>query len=148
MTWNLFLDDERSPNEVFWADRDMLSRYHEEEWVIARSLPQVAIAIKERGCLPSFISFDHDLGEHHSTGHDIAKWLVDLELGGMYQFPEGFDFFVHSQNPIGKANIEGLLNGYLKAKASISEVPFDQDRFEELAKIAEDDDEGDITVGK
>lgn len=30
--------------------------------------------------------------------------------------PADFAFFVHSQNPVGKANIEGLLNNYLEFK--------------------------------
>lgn len=49
---------------------------------------------------------------------------------------------------IGKANIEGLLNGYLKAKARAAEVPVNETRMNEMFDIAMEDDEGDITVGK
>lgn len=58
--------------------------------------------------LPSFISFDHDLGLEES-GFDCAKWLVDFCLDNEKQLP---DFIVHSQNPVGKVNIECLLNNF------------------------------------
>ena len=37
-----------------------------------------------------------------------------MDLDNLYKFPEDFKFNVHSANPIGKANIEGILNNYLK----------------------------------
>jgi len=63
---------------------------------------------------PSFISFDHDLGDG-LTGYDCAKWLVeyDLETGLM---PADFSFYVHSQNPVGASNIKNLLNSYMRNK--------------------------------
>jgi hypothetical protein len=95
----MFLDDERMPVG--------------DDWVIVRSVPE-AIACVEKNGIPNFISFDHDL-EHRLTGYDFAKWLVerDLDIGDM---PADFTFYVHSQNPVGKANIEGLLNQYLAFK--------------------------------
>ena len=46
---------------------------------------------------------------------DIAKHIVDWDINDeRYSLPDNFDFYVHSQNPIGKANIEGLLNNYLR----------------------------------
>lgn len=55
------------------------------------------------------------------TGMDFAKWLVesDLDHNGSFLAPE-FDFYVHSQNPQGKANIEGLLRQYLGTKFRIA----------------------------
>ena len=107
MTWNLFLDDERFPPD------------DGREWVIARGVPSAMSHILNRG-MPSYISFDHDLGDEEMTGYDFAKWLIEDALNYPneldFQFPADFSFYVHSQNPIGKANIEGLLNGYLKHK--------------------------------
>ena len=104
MTWNLFLDDERFPPE------------DGREWVICRNRGDVVLTIMARG-MPSYISFDHDLGQDEPTGHDIAKLIVDWDMNDRYySLPEDFSFYVHSQNPIGKANIEGLLNNYLKVK--------------------------------
>ena len=107
MTWNLFLDDERFPPN------------DEREWVIARTVESAITECINRGN-PSYISFDHDLGENQLTGFDFVKILVedavDFPEFIEYQLPDNFSFYVHSQNPIGKANIEGLLNNYLKVK--------------------------------
>lgn len=112
MTWNLFIDDERFPPD------------DGREWVIARTYGEALFEVLGRG-FPSYISFDHDLGENKKTGHDIAKQLVendiisgDRESREAYRFPDNFAFYVHSQNPIGKANIEGLLNNYLTHKST------------------------------
>jgi len=58
--------------------------------------------------LPDFISFDHDLGEDES-GYDCAKYLVEYCIEHNLQLPK---FSVHSQNPVGKENIERLLNNF------------------------------------
>ncbi len=67
------------------------------------------IYFSENG-LPDFISFDHDLGLG-KTGYDCAKWLVEYCLDNKLQLPK---FSVHSQNPVGKENIENLLNNFAK----------------------------------
>lgn len=115
MTWNLFLDDERFPPD---DGRD---------WVVARTAKEAMRHCINQGT-PSYISFDHDLGADEWTGHDFAKWLVENDLNfstfPKIQFPTNFAFYVHSQNPIGKANIEGLLNNYLKVKNEHSFILF------------------------
>lgn len=63
--------------------------------------------ISEKG-LPDFISFDHDLGEGKS-GYDCAKFLVKYCMNNQSKLPE---FTVHSQNPVGKENIERLLGNF------------------------------------
>lgn len=58
--------------------------------------------------IPDFISFDHDLGEG-KTGYDCAKFLVEYCLdNGISKI----NFQVHSQNPVGKENIEKLLQNF------------------------------------
>lgn len=120
MAWNLFIDDERNLNDVTWAPWQVREKYRNEEWVVARSYGDAMIEVLNRG-FPSFVSFDHDLGHDLYTGHHFAKQLVendiisgDRESRQAYKFGQDFDFYVHSQNPIGKANIEGLLDNYLK----------------------------------
>ncbi len=58
--------------------------------------------------IPTYISFDHDLGPG-KTGYDCAKFLVDYCLDHDIT---NINFSVHSQNPVGKQNIEGLLNNF------------------------------------
>lgn len=103
MNWTLFIDDERMPP---W--------HADDSWLIARSFDEVKNLVADLG-MPCFVSFDHDLGKNQPTGMDIAKWLVDQDLDGI-RFPLGFDFYVHSQNPVGKKNIEAYLHQYLMAK--------------------------------
>ena len=50
------------------------------------------------------ISFDHDLGETKS-GYDVAKYIVENDIPIK-------EYKVHSANPVGRFNIEQLLNHY------------------------------------
>lgn len=103
MVWNLFIDDERFPPD------------DGRSWQVARNKEQVLQLLRIFGEMPTFISFDHDLGDEEPTGYDIAKYLVDLDLDGHLYFDvTNFNFYVHSQNPVGKQNIEKYLGGYLK----------------------------------
>ena len=101
----LFIDDERSPPE-----------FNQHSWVIARTLADVQ-ELFAAGHYPQFISFDHDLGEDQPTGMDIARWICeyDMDAGAL---PDNFSWYTHthSQNPIGKQNIDGYLSQYLKFK--------------------------------
>ena len=120
MGWNLFLDDERELDDVTWAPWQIREKYRNEAWIICRNWSQVASMIRYLESYPSFISFDHDLGDHTPDGYEILRYLVDDALNHpddpMMQFPKDFAFYVHSQNPVGKANIETYLNNYLKHK--------------------------------
>jgi hypothetical protein len=104
MRYSLFIDDERAPsgNPPFG-----------DSWVIVRSVTDAIKYIKAVG-FPTFITFDHDLGENELTGMDFAKWLVeqDINSNGLC-IPKNFKFDVHSQNPPGAANIKNLLSNYL-----------------------------------
>ena len=100
----LYLDDIRTPKD--------------KSFVIARSYEEAVAFVKEHG-VPNYISFDHDLGvdENNSelpSGYDFAKWLVEMDMDGIYLIPVVFEFNVHSANPVGKANIEAYLKNYLE----------------------------------
>lgn len=108
MTWNLFIDDERFPPN---DGRD---------WVIARNIKEVKEAIAGLG-FPGHISFDHDLGENQATGFNIARWMIDEDQNYGHVISTDLTFYVHSQNPVGKENIESLMNSYLKFKSEQTE---------------------------
>ena len=97
MTYRLFLDDERFPVD--------------DESVIVRDFAAAVEYVCKHG-FPYFVSFDHDLGDGPS-GHKFALWLIerDLDHGDM---PDDFEYDVHSQNPVGEANIRSVLDSYLK----------------------------------
>jgi hypothetical protein len=96
MSFALFLDDERIPVD------------DGRNWVIARSSSEALEIIHSRGW-PEHISFDHDLGGE-DTAMVFVRWLVGKCLDEGISLP--FTWFVHSQNPIGRENIEGILNGF------------------------------------
>jgi len=99
-TYSLFLDDEREP-----ADSST------DNWVICRTFEEAVEMFKS--CIPDKISFDHDLGTEKS-GYDFAKWIVEYDMDHKV-LNSTFSFYVHSQNPVGKNNIEQLLFGYFGA---------------------------------
>lgn len=102
-TWKLFLDDEREPVGTGWT--------------VCRSVAEVEAMVEVFG-LPSFISFDHDLGDgpaplgYDNTGMGLARWIADRVMDGA-TLPEDFQFFVHSQNPIGANNIRQFMRKFL-----------------------------------
>lgn len=105
----IFLDDERYPPDG-------------ENMVIVRTFPGFCQLIHHAtiATIPQtieFISFDHDLGHTDSPadGMDCVKFLVNYDLNKDI-LTEDFHFYVHSQNPVGKKNIEGYLNNYLDLK--------------------------------
>ncbi len=103
---NLYIDDLRDPKT-------------NRNWIIVRNFEEAVEFMQKNGC-PNYISFDHDLGDIGTkTGKDVANWIVerDQEFEGEF-IPEDFEFNVHSANPVGAKNIEGLLTQYLAFKKS------------------------------
>ncbi len=98
--YRMFLDDLREPPD------------DGGEWVVVRSFDEAVNFVRERG-YPTFVSFDHDLGEDSLSGKDFANWLVELDMdeGTM---PLNFGFYIHSANPTGADNIRGLIQRYLE----------------------------------
>lgn len=101
MTYRMFIDDERDPPN------------DGHSWHVVRS-SQDAIALVTEIGLPSFISFDHDLGGD-DTAMRFLRWMTDWMLDTSTRFPPGFEFYVHSQNPIGRANIQSLMTSFQEA---------------------------------
>lgn len=97
MTYIMFLDDERYPVD--------------ESCVVVRSYAEAVGTVMSMG-VPKHVDFDHDLGDG-PNGYDFAKFLVGVALDGG-GFPESYS--VHSQNPVGKGNIEGIMEGYISHK--------------------------------
>lgn len=117
----LFLDDERMPGDVTWILIGGVGSWG-ATWDIVRSFAEATDWVIKYGC-PDVISFDHDLGAAHyandysdgKTGYDFCKFLIDYDINNNVM-PADFSFTVHSKNPIGKENIETLLNNYLNYK--------------------------------
>jgi len=112
MSYKLFLDDLRTVAMVYPA-------LAETDFIIVRDYKTFKETILKLG-LPSYISFDNDLGlnEHNELapdGYACAKWLVyesGLDLSELM-------FYVHSANPVAKVQIESLLNNYIRHLKSL-----------------------------
>jgi hypothetical protein len=118
--YKVYLDDVRTPVE--------------KEWVVARNYEEFVKVIQELGLKNiNVISLDHDLGESaiaeyyanakpnntidyenilEKTGMDCCKFLVNESMDTNIPLPQ---VFVHSANPVGRVNMMGLINNYLKS---------------------------------
>lgn len=125
----LFLDDYRQPIDCFVYTKDKI---YYEDWVVVKNYPEFVKYISENG-IPDIISFDHDLADGHyhqnlqegklnyytedfiddynKTGYHCAKWLIDYCLDNNLILSQ---YLVHSMNPVGKENIDGLLKSFIK----------------------------------
>jgi len=102
MVRDLYIDDLRTP----------LS----DAYDIVRSYDDAVHYMRTKGC-PTYITFDHDLGDNVPTGFDVAKWMVERDLNDKGKFiPQDFEYGVHSANPVGRDNIIGLLKNYLEQR--------------------------------
>ena len=120
MSYNLFLDDIRKPEQVTWV------KLPKVKWTIVKNFKEFTHAIKTKG-VPDCIAFDHDLAfEHYDldnsswgppshkepTGYDCAMWLIKYIDKSGTSFPE---YYIHSMNPIGAQNIDSLIKSYKKS---------------------------------
>jgi hypothetical protein len=113
-TYNLFLDDERQPNECTWMND---SRYTNLKWVVVRSHDEFVRTLSDRfkqNEVPELVSFDHDLADvggkvDEKTGNDSAKFLVQWCIDNSINLPE---CLVYSKNPIGRERIKQTINDY------------------------------------
>lgn len=97
MSWSLFIDDLRTPPPG-------------REWVLCRSTSEALAAVSERG-LPSFISFDHDLGDQDTTMVFLRR-LVSEMWDGTSLPPK---YSVHSANPVGAQNIISFMESWRRS---------------------------------
>ena len=106
----LFLDDERNPEDVTWVD------YPDNvDWYVVRNKNDFMIYLIKYDF--DYVSFDHDIQCYNKngdeiTGYDCLKSFC-LVLNQLYKkIPK---CFFHTQNPIGKKNMESYYNNFLKS---------------------------------
>ena len=93
--WILFLDDLRNPPD--------------DSWTVARSSIEALEYVNIRG-LPQEMSLDHDLGGDDTT-MEFLKKLIPNHLDSGTEVPK---YMIHSQNPVGKANIISMMESWKK----------------------------------
>lgn len=103
----IFLDDIRNPEDVTWVKLPK-----KVEWKVVRNYKEFVELLESLKDIPTHISFDHDLADHHytgdytgeRTGHSCAKALIEIAIDKNWKhLPK---ITVHSMNPVGKKNIE------------------------------------------
>lgn len=120
----LFLDDYRVPETEY--PQHFLSAY--SAVIVCRTYDEFVEHIEEYG-IPSHIAFDHDLADEHyvdpdefysyedylkaigdeRTGYDACNWLIEYCIDNDHRLPS---FTCHSQNPVGKEKILGVLRKF------------------------------------
>lgn len=99
--YTLFLDDERMPPSEM------------ENVTIVRDFWEFKRVIVALG-IPSYVSFDHDLGSMDFNGKDCAEFLIMRMIMERPSNMEDFQYYVHSQNPVGAENIRRFMDKYLE----------------------------------
>lgn len=77
-------------------------------YILANTSDKAIETVKTHG-VPDFIDFDHDLGGA-DTAMKFAHWFAGEVAAGRLSIPAGFDYAVHSQNPVGAVNIISLMS--------------------------------------
>ena len=121
-SYNLFLDDFRSPEDAYLFRLNPI--YMTEHWVIVRNYNEFINYIDEHG-VPEICSFDHDLALEHyeshqeydqyteKTGYHCAKWLIYYCIDNNKKLPA--TILIHSMNVTGSLNIKSLFESYWKS---------------------------------
>ena len=104
----LWIDDVRNPLENDWLVFSPIGKDVDVVWV--KSYDEFVDYLTRADRLPDAICFDHDLGDGKS-GYDCAKYLVGFCMDRGLKLPV---WNCQSANPVGRENIDGLLNNYLK----------------------------------
>ena len=95
-----------------------------EGWVWAKNARDALWIVTDPNVCVTEMSLDHDLGDDsHGTGYDFLNRIADLTmLAGIHgeSSDDGLTFgkiSIHSANPVGRANMEALIEGYNAYKA-------------------------------
>jgi len=108
MSYILFLDDERDPDQTYpWFADDP------REVVVARGMRDFHNALKDRGC-PSFIGFDFYLG--FGGNADNAVYDLMHMYGKSDGVPIDFTYNVHSSSSDGVELITQLMDDFFKIR--------------------------------
>lgn len=109
MIWYLFLDDERYPATGGAVIPTIARNVNDAMWLI------------QTYGMPNHMSLDHDLGDRRMDGMDFLKTLHHFMLDNDVKFPFTFNYYIHSQNPIGAKNMDLFLKDMIRSIGHESE---------------------------
>lgn len=105
MGWKLWLDDQID-------DPSCPARHPPEGFTGAKTVYEASVLISNLG-MPDFMDLDHDLGDDQPNGMGLCRWITSYDLGAPV-VTRPIRFRIHSANPVGKANMESILNSFNK----------------------------------
>lgn len=128
-TYNILLDDNRTPADVYDYTKRM--EYKSFNWIIVRNYQEFVDLFTNRFMnneLPKLVSFDHDLATEHyiiaaknllnefdensvkiPTGWHALSWMLNTYTCNDIKLPH---ILFHSKNPAGVKNMQSLLDEY------------------------------------
>lgn len=109
--WKLFLDDDAGKPDMEAFRNPPIG---ETGWKVAHSSLEAIHLIGAFG-VPSYISFDHDLGMKANGSEDTAMEVINYL--STYYYDAVIDYDVHSQNPRGKLNIISKMDSWRKSQS-------------------------------
>jgi hypothetical protein len=123
---NVFLDDKRIPAMSHHAGKGLGQAYSDiNKWVIARDYFEFVEIVDKNFDEIELVSFDHDLACYKNgeefNGKKAADYLINYCFDHNKKFP---NWYVHTDNTIGRANIIGAILNYLKIVEKIDVSKF------------------------
>ncbi len=107
MSYNLFLDDERSPNDIWGQTKN--PDYVVYNWITVKSYKEFTDHLDSKG-LPGKVSFDGFLGEESEyTGYDCALYLVEYCIDHDLELPK---YYIHTDVNDDRKQITDLLKKF------------------------------------
>lgn len=105
----LFLDDERNPEDVTWIEypKDI-------QWTVVRTVQDFEAHMSS--VWYDYVSFDHDIQCYDSEGNEVTGYSLlksMLEYDGEWLLMKDKVFYFHTQNPVGKENMESYYNNFI-----------------------------------
>ena len=108
---NIFLDDERMPDDI----KSLIGNYYVEEWIIIRNYNDFVQIVNNHLTEINLVSFDHDIAcfedNVEKTGKNCADYLINKCIEENIKFP---NWFIHTQNTVGRENLKSSILTYLK----------------------------------
>lgn len=106
--YRLWIDDDSGkPGIAAWRNPP------DPSWKVAHSSKE-AIELIEKFGVPSYISWDHDLGLNDQGEPDTA--MVVLKYLSEHHFNVSIEYNIHSANPEGAKNINCFMKSWERAK--------------------------------
>ena len=100
--------------KILWLDdlRPVPADTDTEQYECVRTFFEFKCWIMENG-MPDVMDLDHDLGTSMMTGYDCLRLVLGIHCQN-YPDMELPELRIHSQNPVGRENMQCLYDNYRK----------------------------------